>query len=208
MKKLTHLFSLALALALMIVCLASPAYATEDWHAERAELLMEELYQLSGSDLFIEMYTGAGEVKELISGWHDEMTGAETTIDRYTSAMDLMTFAMASLDGMPDAAVKRIKRDASTMAFAHANGQQGSTHLAASTLLTLTESYVMPEGFEPMILLYEYDTICVGVAFYEGGEGVVTATAQFVAPEVKNYLVEYDITTPEGVGGALTDMFN
>ena len=70
-------------------------------------------------------------------------------------------------------------------------GDKGQTSLIGGQRVAkndMSEGYVMPEDFTPCIVIYEYEDVCVCVSFTQIGEGVVSAAAQFAAPEITELL--------------------
>ena len=64
------------------------------------------------------------------------------------------------------------------------NGQAGAEWLAAASLLTVSETFLMPEGFVPCIVLLDYGTEADAmVVFTQTGRETVTAQAAFVNVE-------------------------
>lgn len=62
------------------------------------------------------------------------------------------------------------------------NGQEGSTHLAASTILADSRTYIQPRDWrEDMLVVLEYGgDYAVAVAFWQSGEWTVTGKATFI----------------------------
>lgn len=63
------------------------------------------------------------------------------------------------------------------------NGEEGSTHLAASTILTDSRTYIQPRDWrEDLLVVLEYGgEYAVAVAFWQSGVGTVTGMATFIA---------------------------
>lgn len=62
------------------------------------------------------------------------------------------------------------------------NGQEGSVHLAACSVLASTHTYVRPQDWrEDLLLVLEYGgEYAVAVAFWQSGEETVTGQAAFI----------------------------
>ena len=94
--------------------------------------------------------------------------------------------------GIGEVGVRQVGRGSIGMVVNLLIGQKSANFLAASAMVQLGEGYVMPEGFEPCVVAYEYADIAVAVSFKEAGEGVVLATAQFCPTEICGMMATED----------------
>ena len=182
---------LSILLALLIA-LAPCAWAEEtDWYAEKAAELTAGLYELISFDRFAEYFTGSEEIHEQIDAWEQAMEKEPLSVKGYDMPDSELLMSMAGMQGisLPDVMAEYVERRLGSTLVSMVNSSYGgATFLAAASMSTLFEGYVMPEGFKPCIVIYEYEGICVSVSFAEIGEGVVMATAEFCAPEVVDML--------------------
>ena len=187
MKK--ALLPILLALALL---LAPLAYAEEpDWSTDKANELTANLYELISYEKFAEYFTGSKEIHAQIDAWKTAMEQPPVSVSGYDlpSAELLMQMAGVTDLSLPDVMAEYVESRLGSMLVSTFNGQYGgSAFLAASSMCTLSEGYIMPENFKPCIVVYEYEGICLCVSFAQIGEGVVMATAQFAVPEIAELL--------------------
>ena len=161
-----------------------------DWYRERADRMTEQVRELMSSDEYLDMMAIGDNCIELIKQWRSEAESEPKQIGLYESSVDLLLSAYGMVEGLPEAAVRRLEQMAGTSAFSLANGQKGVDYLVASSTLTINEFFLMPDGFEPCIVLYEYDGFCIGVCFYRGSDEVVVAMATVVPTEVKRFVLK------------------
>ena len=68
----------------------------------------------------------------------------------------------------------------------------------------------MPEDFEPCLIIYEYEDICVFTVFTQIGENVVSASAGVCTKDIMTYCKSFNTSADDdseqnfSVGGALT----
>lgn len=72
------------------------------------------------------------------------------------------------------------------------NGEEGSAHLAASTVLADSRTYIQPRDWrEDLLVVLEYGgEYAVAVAFWQSGVGTVTGKATFIASGTADRLFE------------------
>lgn len=179
-------------MAALLMWLSVSVYASaeeETWYLQRAEALKDDLYALVAYDGFAEAYASGEEVIELIDAWKLAMESEPERVSGY-GLPDVSLLLADAADGqaLPDAMVRRLERSMASVLISQINGMQGVYFLAASSVPVMTEGYVMPEQFAPCMIVYEYEGVCVCVSFVRLGEEVVSATAQFCAPEITELL--------------------
>ena len=183
MKKL---FSLILALILLTSSFAYAEEASEEWYRERADDLLATLTELSGSEEYLTLFVGIAPLSDQIAAWHEAISQEPEKVERYLMPFDsLIRLVLNATDvELPDSARKYIGRRLGSTLISLFNVKQDSTFLAASSMVQPSEGFIMPEGFEPCVVVYEYDGICVGVTFTQIGEGVVMGNAQICTDDV------------------------
>ena len=196
--------ALILLLALLIPISASAEKSAEqDWYLARAEELTADLFELMNSDEYLELNGLEDDEIELIAQWREVVSAETAEPERYTSVISMIMPAFLTIENFPEAAKKKHDGLAGVTAINSANAQKGVLYIRASAVLSVASGYIMPEDFEPCILLYEYDGICIAVDFAHAGEEVVSAGAYIVAPEVKEYLIRKGETGNEAINGQL-----
>lgn len=181
---------------LLMLCLLLPVFAhaeksaENDWYTGTAKELAADLHELISLDSFAEYFTANDAVHERLSEWSAAMEQGAVSVQGYNMPdADLLT-AMAEITGdLPDVLAGYIERRMGSTLVSMINSSYGGVEfLSASSMAVVTEGYLMPEGFTPCIVLFEYDGICVSVSFSRIGEGVVLGTAQFASPQIKELL--------------------
>ena len=202
MKKL---ISLILALFLLTSSFAYAEEASEEWYRERADKLVSTLVELSGNKEYITLFTGSEQLNDQIAQWHEAMSAEPVSVTRHLMRFDaLLPLAMNAADvDLPESVLKYMGSRLGSSLTNMFNAQQGTTFLAASTVLNISEGFIMPEGFEPCMVVYEYDGICACVNFFKIGEGVVMATAQMCTKDVTMFLPRADASENAGISSPL-----
>ena len=186
-----RIFSLLLALCLLI---SFPACAEKepekDWYTDTANKLVSDLHALISMEQFDEYFTTNEEIHEQIGAWSAAMEQGEISVHGFDmpGAALLMAMAEITAGSIPDILAEYIERRMGSTLVSMINGMMGVNFLAASSIAIVSEGYLMPEGFTPCMIVYEYEGICVSVSFAQIGEGVVMGTAQFTAPEIVGLL--------------------
>jgi len=202
MKKL---ISLILALFLLTSSFAYAEEASEEWYRERADKLVAALTELSGNKEYISYFTGDTRVLEHILEWHEAFSAEPVRVRRYLMPFDaLLPLVMNAADvELPESVLKYMGNKLGGTLLTMFNNRQSITFVAASTVLQSSEGYIMPEGFEPCMVIYEYDGICACVNFFKIGEGVVMATAQMCTKDVTMFLPRADASENAGISSPL-----
>ena len=163
--------------------------AENAWCLEKAEALRDKLYEMVSFDGLAEFYTPQAELIALIDSWKTAMKDEPKSVKGYPlPAVEMISEFVPEMENVPEALIQKIDRSMANLLISQINGMEGVYFLSASSIPTLGEGYIMPENFSPCIVLYEYEGICVSVSFAEIGEGVVSATAQFVSPRIAELL--------------------
>ena len=182
---------------LLTLCLLLPAFATAeesagtDWYLEKAGQLHLKLYELVSFDGLAEIYSPQEEVISLIASWKTAMEAEPLSVRGYgLPGMELLAAFLPELGDVPSVLLEKLERSMASLLISQVNGMMGVSFLAASSIPVLGEGYIMPEGFAPCVILYEYESVCVCVSFVCGGEGVVSGSVQFVSPQIIELLQE------------------
>lgn len=163
--------------------------ADTDWYMETADALCGKLQEVVSFDGFAEFYTASEEIAALIDSWNTAMDVQPKAVGGYPlPTLSMISEFVPGLENAPDALIEKMERSMAALLVTQINATEGVNFLAASNIPTLSEGYVMPENFEPCIIVYEYEGICVCVSFVETGEGVIGATVQFASPQIAELL--------------------
>lgn len=180
---------------LTVLCLLLPVFAhaeaneEPDWYLTTADALRGKLHELITAEGFAEFFTSNEEVAAMIASWGRLMNTAPASVRGYDlPAMEIICGLVPEMQNLPDVLLERIERSLGTTLITQLNSSMGVNFLAACSMASLAEGYVMPENFTPCIVVYEYEGVCVCVSFTQIGEGVVSAAAQFAAPEITELL--------------------
>lgn len=205
MKKSIFITLTALILSLL---LAAPcawaqgdvdATAQDEWYISRADILVDELSELCADSTYVNIF-GRDDMIDLTLEWSGMISAEPVHVGRYSLPLDLMTLASIGISGdLSEPAQKYLERGLGSMMLSSGIASQGVDFLAASSVLRISEGYIMPEGFEPCLVLYEYEDICVGVVFEQIGNEVVTASAAVCTEDIKQFCASIG-----SAGGALT----
>lgn len=190
MRKLLRVLSLLTVLCLLLpLCAHAGDSAENDWYLTTADALTGKLHELISFEGFAEVYTPQEEVISLIASWKTAMESEPVSVKGYDlPPMELISEFTPEMENIPSVLLEKIERSMASLLVSQINGMMGVNFLAASTIPVLSEGYIMPEGFRPCIVLYEYENICVSVSFTQIGEQVVSATAQFASPQIISLL--------------------
>lgn len=192
MRKLPRIFSLLIVLCLLLpLCAHAEESAETDWYLTTADALRSKLYELISFEGLAEVYTSQEEVNSLIGSWKTAMESEPVSVKGYDlPPVELISEFTPEMENLPAVLLEKIEMSMASLLISQLNGMMGVNFLAASTIPTLGEGYIMPEGFKPCIILYEYENICVSVSFTQIGEGVVSGSIQFASPQIIQLLQE------------------
>lgn len=190
MKRTLRMLSLLLVLMLMLpLCAQAEESTGNDWYLEKSSLLTGKLHELIAFEGFAELFTGDPEIIDRTASWSTALDGEPLSVNGYDlPPLELIAGFMPEMEDIPAALTEKIERSLGATLVNQINGMMGVNFLAASSMCVLSEGYLMPEGFAPCMVIYEYEDVCVSVSFTQIGEGVVSATAQFTAPEIIDLL--------------------
>lgn len=182
---------LLIMLLTLPLCAQAEEAAPTDWYTETANGLIADLYELISFEQFREYFFGSDEMHAQIDAWKAALSEGALRVTGYDMPDAALLLSMAGMadSDLPSVVQEYLDRRMGSTLVSMVNGSYGGAALlAASSMTVVTEGYLMPEGFAPCIILFEYDGICVSVSFAQIGEGVVMGTAQFTAPEIVGLL--------------------
>ncbi len=202
MKKNILRILTAAVLCALLICGCAYAEGTEtDWYIEKANALREELALLCADDTYLTLYGTDEEMRTLVSKWSEAIAAEPLRIGKYGLPNSLLAASatVISSAALSETAINHLSSLTASSILSMSCAEEGADFLAASSILRINEGYIMPENFEPCLLLYEYEDICVGVTFDRCGEGVVMAHASICTDSIKQFCPSLD-----SADGALT----
>ncbi len=175
-----------LLLCLMLLC----GYARADWAGEQAEALCARMTALAVDEAYVSLFTGSEEVLSQVERMAANEGLEMEQVRRFTlrsesSYADYVEWEGLELPALSAVAGEELERRLAAMPPSLLNGQAGAEWLAAASLLTVSETYQMPEAFVPCIVLMDFGTEAdVMAVFTRTGEDTVTGQAVFVSADV------------------------
>lgn len=133
-----RIFSLLLALCLLLPCLAhAEDSAEDDWYLEKAALLANKLHEMISFEGFAEFYTGSEEVIALIDSWKAAMDAEPRSAGGYDlPPMELISEFVPEMENIPASLIEKVERGLGTTLIAQINGRAGVSFIAASSMTT------------------------------------------------------------------------
>ena len=186
MKKRIGAFLLALAL-----CLGGAAQAEADWAGDVSRELAARLIALAADEGYVSLFTSSEDILAEIARMA-ENEGCEIVSERRfllrEDAIETLWAVMAAEGDTPpemgEAAREAVQKRLGSSVTSMLNGTMGVSWLGAASILSEAGGYLMPEGFAPCAVLLDYGTAAdVMVVFAQTGEGVIGASASFVAAQ-------------------------
>ncbi len=190
--KTVRILTAALLMCALLIGCAWAEPVDQSWYIERAEALRDDLYEIISSEGFAQYFSASEDIAAQIDTWK---TGMEVEPVGMT-AHDMPSFeVLLSMMGgiefipeLPEPLMRRLSRGLGSTLVTTLNGQQGTIFLAASSMATLSEGYIMPEGFKPCLIIYEYENFCVCVNFAESGEETIQASVHICTDQLAEML--------------------
>lgn len=169
-----------ISMLLMLLMFCMPALAEENWEMTVAgemmdrlnELVRDEVYQTSMTLTSLDCVTTINQA---------DFTAVKRAYRATFSTRrirDLVERQMRNQDGLTEAAWEKVTTSLPQVMLTMYNGRQSAEAVAASSVLTVSRTYRMPEGFKNGLLILELDGAVAGVAFMQTGEDTVTVAAQ------------------------------
>lgn len=182
-----RLLSILLAALIMLTAFTASA---ENWYVTQGRQLAQRLHSLANDESYSYLYAEAGEITALIDDFAaadlSAPTEAQMLVLPETGGMLRLISLLGRLAGekMPslsETVTEEIDRRLPGMLISLVNGKVSAAWIAASSILTTSETHIRPEDFQPGVLLLEYPgAYSVAVAFSRTGEDTITATATAV----------------------------
>ena len=205
MKKILSL------LLVLILTLRPVAALAGNWYTEKGIILAERMHALASDKIYITTFSTADDLIAHIGtlAKSDFSAPVEARMlnlpDEEAAAVLMSLLSMASDGNMPqlsETAKSEIFRRLPGTFISSINGQFGVTMVAASSILSTSESYITPEGFQPGVLLLQYPgEYSVAVAFSQSGEETVSASAMPIYTEfITELTARDDLSLLERVG--------
>ena len=177
--------------AVLLLCLTLLCdCARADWADDTADALCERMTALAGERAYVSLFTGSEEVLSQVERMAANEGLEVGQVRRFTlrsesSYADYAEWEGLELPALSAVAGEELERRLAAMPPSLLNGQAGADWLAAASLLTVSETYLMPEDFVPCIVLMDFGTDAdVMVVFTRTGEETGTAQAAFVSAAV------------------------
>lgn len=173
---------MALLLAAMLLIGSAMAEESEnDWYLDISMQLARDVGELAGDEAYIALV--------LPSLLEDEGTSALGQADYTTleSAYRLTlpdVAELAELAGLPEGEhlsemglwiLETMTPD--SILFNYVADKEINS-ISRMSVLSVTRTYTMPEGFEPCVYILEFDHVLIGVAFSQTGEDTVSVAAK------------------------------
>lgn len=176
----------ALLLCLTLLC----GCARADWADDTADALGARMTALAGERAYVEMFTGSSElmshVERMAGNAGCEVQQRRRFVLRDESSFE--DFAAAQGADMPelsDTAQAELKMRLALLMPSLLTGQAGAEWLAASNVLMVSQTMVMPEDFSPLLLVTDYGTdVDILTAFAQTGQDTITAQSVFVPADI------------------------
>ena len=161
-----------------------------DWAEEQAEALCARMTALAVDEAYVSLFTGSEEVLSQVERMAANEGLEMEQVRRFTlrsesSYADYVEWEGLELPALSAVAGEELERRLAAMPPSLLNGQAGAEWLAAASLLTVSETYQMPEAFVPCIVLMDFGTEAdVMAVFTRTGGDTVTGQAVFVSADV------------------------
>lgn len=190
-----------LSVLIAVILFASvPAFA-ENWYLDRAVVMAERIGVLAGDKVYIEMYmTTPDDIAGIIEGAAGQSFSDPVRARMLVMPSEKMTANLlewigaaegAQFERMSVAAKEELMKKLPGIFASAINARRSATWLAASTVLCTVDTHVMPEGFEPCVLLLEYEgDYSVAVSFAKTGTNTVSASASMIPSGTLESLTE------------------
>lgn len=177
-------------IAALLMALLLPAAALADWTGDMADALCARMISLAGEEAYVGLFTESPEVLAQVERMAANEGLEARQVRRFvlrseSSYEDYVEWEGLELPELSAEAAGELEKRLTAMPPSLLNGQAGADWLAAASLLAVSETCLMPEGFTPCVVLLDFDTDAdVMVVFTQTGEETVTAQAVFVSAAV------------------------
>ena len=208
MKKLT-----AILLAVLLLAGCSAGEKLEKSAYDHGLELVAMLDEMSENEEYIQIYTGASSIGEIIAGISAGDYSAPSNVYEITVSEENLS-AMAELSRIDTASEQLqnfVKQRTLAALITQVNAMAGAETLAATSVCTAGKTFVNEELDSAMFYLYVYeDTPPIAVTFVPGDDSTVSATANFIlyeeftcgsSAEIKEFFSELAPEVTQIVGG-------
>lgn len=185
-------------LLLMGVTVSAQANTADDalvaWAKEQAQPLLDDMMALAGDENYLAMVGGMMNTDELLRGWLAQMERIKPVVRVYDmptvedilrTQADMAPFSQYR--GLGDVAKRRMQMSLPQLLANFVNQSGEVANMIAGTLVTAGQTLPKPDGFQPLLLIYEYKDITVMVSYMEANYGV-SAQASFVPLQIVEVL--------------------
>lgn len=176
----------ALLLCLTLLC----GCARADWADDTADALCARMTALAGEQAYVEMFTGNTDLMAHVERMADNAGCEARERRRFVLRDESALAAFADQQGvdmlqLSDTARAQLKMRLALLMPSLLTGQAGAEWLAASNVLMVSETMIMPENFSPLLLVTDYGTdVDILTAFAQTGQDTITAQSVFVPADI------------------------
>ena len=172
------------ALLLVALLLQPLAALAENWYLEKGVSLANHVQTLAADESFIQLYSVYdADVMESIRSFANSDFSKPVSA-RMLSLQDTETAAMilSLIQGeeyaLSEVAEAEVLKRLPSMFINAINSRFGVNWIVTASVLTTSETHILPEDFQPGALMLQYPgDWSVAIAFSQTGESTVTATA-------------------------------
>lgn len=173
---------------------AAPDFWADNWYLNEAHGVIEAMDALADNEAYVELFIGMGEDTD---GFADQMAQVDglnyeaiyfyryrtDALQELAAAYQMDEVTTALSKPAMEAVYRRMNLSLGSMLNGHVGG---SLWLAVASALEYSQTYVMPEDFEPCALFFSYvdQEASILVTFSQTGEDTVTAVGTYVRPDV------------------------
>lgn len=179
-----------IAILSVLILMLSMSAAAENLYLDLGLKLVFRLSELTQDENYAQLFSSSEAILEKVSDFADtdfsepiearmfEMPTSETMHQLFTI---FGAFSEQTFSEMSEAAQTEIYRQLPSSIVTLINGRYDINWLAASNILHVSETYILPENFHPGLMLLTYPgDFAVAVSFSQTGEDTFTAIATAV----------------------------
>ena len=167
----------ALILLLSVAFLPAVAAGQDSWYKQQAEPLLQEMRELMEDTNYIQVVASMPEAGAAVAAWRTAMNEQESTVHLYKMPTLEQTMAIAddgglfgTIRGMGEAARRRMENMSFVLLLNYVTslgtpGNSMAGMMLAGNAVSVNALVEAPEQFENTVVVYEYDTFLVLVAF-------------------------------------------
>lgn len=141
------------------------------------------LSEMTRSESFIGIYTANSEIKDIILALGDNSYEQPDAVYAITVPEDILTgmAELSNLEGASEELKNYLMQRVMASLMSQINAMSGVENLAASSVCTVSKTFVSENATENVIYIYVYeDTAPVAVTFTLGEDHTVSATGTFI----------------------------